>query len=109
MKTKTDLTVAKEILNQLGGNRFVAMTGAKHICGDEKSLRFQFMRNSGKYKGLIIMLNSMDTYDLKFWQQKKVKNLPLVCSSIIYTEINGIYNEDLQRIFTEKTRLNTHL
>ncbi|KKK94014.1 hypothetical protein LCGC14_2687100 [marine sediment metagenome] len=109
METQTNLSVAKEILNQLGGNRFIAMTGAKYICGDEKSLRFQFMRNSGKYKGLVIALNSMDTYDLKFWKQKKVRNLPLICSPIIYTEINGIYGDMLQEVFTSKTGLNTHL
>lgn len=109
METKTDLTVAKEILNQLGGNKFIVMIGAKYICGDEKSLRFQFMKNPGKYKGLVITLNAMDTYDLKFWKQKKIRNLPLALSPIIYDEIDGIYGDMLQEIFTSKTGLNTHL
>ena len=40
--TSTDSqTIATEILNQLGGNRFVAMTGARHIAHDAGALRFR--------------------------------------------------------------------
>ena len=43
----TDMTVAKTILAQLGGSRFVAMTGARHMAGDATSLSFGLPRFPG--------------------------------------------------------------
>ncbi len=40
-----DLTVAKTILEQLGGELFVAMTGAKNFVGTEDSLTFEVGSN----------------------------------------------------------------
>jgi hypothetical protein len=37
----TDLTVARSILDQLGGERFVAMTGARELVGSADSLTFK--------------------------------------------------------------------
>lgn len=104
METKTDLRVAKEILNQLGGNKFIAMTGAKAFSGDKNSITFQISsRNLLNAKFVKIILNVWDTYNLEFYKQRGSK--PPVLSD----SISGIYNDQLQEIFTSKTGLQTHL
>jgi hypothetical protein len=37
----TDMSVSHEILRQLGGNKFIAMTGAKNFVGSENSITFR--------------------------------------------------------------------
>ena len=37
--------VAKEILNQLGGNKFIAMTGSKQFVAGENYLAMKLTRN----------------------------------------------------------------
>ena len=59
----SNLKVAETILEQLGGNHFRMMTGAKHLAGDENSLSMRIGRNSSNSNYLKITLNSMDTYD----------------------------------------------
>ena len=104
METKTDLRVAKEILNQLGGNKFIAMTGAKAFTGDKDSLTFQISsRNKLNAKYVKIILNVWDTYNLEFYKQRGSK------PPVSVYQINGIYNDQLQEIFTRKTGLHTHL
>ena len=60
------MSVARTILEQLGGNRFCAMTGAKNLvdCGDALAMKIGRNKTSSNY--LKITLNSMDTYDMKF-------------------------------------------
>jgi len=43
-----DLTVAKTILEQLGGELFVAMTGAKNFVGTEDSLTSHLLQHACK-------------------------------------------------------------
>jgi len=59
-----DLTIATEIRNQIG-HKALYMMGAKHIAGDEKSLRFK-IRGSKRVNYIKVTLNSMDTYDIEF-------------------------------------------
>lgn len=57
--------VAKTILKQLGGNKFLAMTGAKDLFYDEKSLTFKLPKNNGKIFAYRIELDyASDTYKL---------------------------------------------
>tara|TARA_R110000787_G_scaffold217183_2_gene326064 strand:- start:1339 stop:1641 length:303 start_codon:yes stop_codon:yes gene_type:complete len=98
----SNLTVAKTILSQLGGNKFIAMTGAKNLAGDENSLSMRIGRNSSNSNYLKITLNSLDTYDLKFsrivkYQETKVQ------------EYSNVYNEMLTDIFTKHTGMYTSL
>lgn len=97
----TDLTVANEILRQLGGNRFIAMTGAKDFAGTVNSLRFRIPRSKG-INIIKIELNSMDEYDLTFSYVHGAK-------ATLVEEITGIYNDQLQEIFTRQTGLYTTL
>jgi len=98
----SNLTVAKTILSQLGGNKFVAMTGAKNLAGDEKSLSMRIGRNSSNSNYMKITLNSMDMYDIKFsrivkYQEKNIK------------EYNNVFNDMLTDIFTKHTGMYTRL
>ena len=103
METKTDLTVAKTILDQLGGNRFIAMVGARNIAGDDTSINMRIMKNKSKGNYLRIKLNSLDLYNMQFISIGKDYNL------IVRVEKNNVYAEDLQDIFTSVTGLNTRL
>ena len=98
-----DLTVAKTILQQLGGNKFIAMTGARNIFGDNNSISMKIMRNKSKAQYLIIKLNSLDLYDMQFISIDKNLN------RIIRDEKNNVYWENLQDIFKSVTGLNTRL
>ena len=60
------MSVAKTILEQLGGNKFRVMTGAKNFMGDENSLSMRIGGNSSNSNYLKITLNSWDLYDMKF-------------------------------------------
>ena len=93
----TDMTVAKTILSQLGGNRFAAMTGAKNFGATEDSLSMRIGRNKTNNNYLKITLNAMDTYDMRFCQvtrkfeEKSVK------------EFHGVFNDMLVDIFEAHT------
>jgi hypothetical protein len=94
--------VAKEILAQLGGNKFVAMTGAKNLVDGGKFLAFKLPRAKDSINYVKITLTSMDLYDIEFGriranQYKVVK------------KVDGVYNDQLQSIFTKVTGLYTRL
>ena len=99
---ESTMEIAKEILNQLGGNKFIAMTGAKNLASGDKALSFKIMRNSKRITHVKIYLNSMDTYDVTFYsiRDTKIKNQ--------YTLL-GIYGDMLQSTFTKYTGLDTSL
>ena len=90
---------AETVLQQLGGNKFRAMTGANNFTKDDNSITFKLPKAENSIKYVSITLNGMDTYDIKFTTQsgKTVK------------EANDVYAEDLRKIFTENTGLHTSL
>lgn len=101
----TDMTVARVILDQLGGNRFVAMTGAKHFTGGNAFLQFSIPTTRvGKINKVVITLNGKDLYDVGFFRM----NSKTFSIKSVKT-VNDIYAEDLQEVFTEATGLYTHL
>lgn len=105
------MQVAETILQQLGGRRFIAMTGAKHFVGGDDMLSFQIAaKNDRKIKGCRILLTPSDTYTMTFL--KKAKKDPVFGLSIgmdIASVHENVYAEDLQRIFTSETGLETRL
>lgn len=91
------MEVAKTILAQLGGSRFIAMTGAKDMMHDDKSLHFKIGKGAtNKANKVVVKLNANDLYTIQFWNIRGVK-----CVKI--EEIDGVFAGDLQRIFTAKT------
>ena len=91
----TDLTVAKTILQQLGGGgRLKAMIGASNFGGDENSLMFKIPQIKG-IMYIKITLNAMDLYDIEFMDRVgQVKD-----------SIEGIYNDQLKGAIETKTGL----
>lgn len=63
-------TVPEIILDQLGGNRFLVMTGCHHLLGDKKSLQMKIPRNASRANYLKITLEPDDTYRMEFWRYR---------------------------------------
>lgn len=96
--------VAKTILNQLNGNRFVAMTGAKDFVYSENSLTFKLGRVSNGISHVTVVLDCDDTYIVEFkkWNARRFEY------TIIARHID-IYADNLRELFTNETGLYTHL
>ena len=99
----SNMTVAKTILEQLGGNKFAMMTGAKNFGARDDSLSMRIGRNSSNSNYLKITLNSMDLYDMKFCKLTRKFEEKSV------SEYNNIYNDMLQDQFTAHTGMYTSL
>ena len=107
-KKKKDVNEArldpKQLLQQLGGNKFIAMTGAKNLTVDraKNTLHMKIGRNSKGVSHLRIKLTGADLYDMEFLQVRagnvKVK-----------AKEKGVYNDQLQKMFTKHTGMYTSL
>ena len=105
MSDKTQ--VAKTILEQLGGKRFVVMTGAKTLTSHpEGALSFRLPGGGGFTKGGInyvkVQLNALDTYDVSFLKLRgaNVKHI---------AEEKDVYADKLQEVFRLHTGLETRM
>lgn len=111
-----------EIYNQLGGNRFTAMTGSKvkyYGYNDDGYiyLMVELIKNQSKAKYLKIQYNSSDLYDLEFSRIKRTltplaKELGIKVydeETITVTKMDDVYGEDLQAMFSQVTGLSTRL
>lgn len=108
------MEIAKTILDQLGGNKFLVMTGVTHLLADGNTLRMTLPKNASKANRLYITLDSTDTYTMRFfrytpgrlnkktfaWSEDKTEEIKLV---------NGVYCDMLQEIFTAITGMATRL
>lgn len=105
-----NLVVAQTILAQLGGRRFTTMTGAKNFigCEAEKTLSFRLPSNFAKngINGVKITLDWTDTYTVEAMKITKGK-IGYKVKTI--EKRDQVYCEDLQKVFTEITGLDTHL
>lgn len=94
------LTVANEILAQLGGNRFLAMTGARNLTGSADTLSFKLPTRGINY--VSIKLEATDVYTVTFGKLRGT-NYSVACVH------SGIYADMLQGLFTRVTGVATHL
>ena len=101
-----EMQVAETILEQLGGHRFMAMTGARCFVGDWRALRFRLPGTGGFVRGGInfvrITLNDMDTYDVEFIRFRNLKTM-------IVARHDGIYADMICEVFESETGLRTSL
>jgi hypothetical protein len=100
---------ANEILHQLGGRRFIAMTGARNIMHDAGALIFSLPGRTftrGGINKVKIGLNDSDLYDLTFW---KIANKRGAFTVEEVSTASGVYFDQLQAVVTEATGLDTHL
>ena len=97
------MSVAKEILETLGGNKFRVMTGAKNFMGFSEGLVMKIGRNSSNSNYLKITLNSMDLYDMKFAKLTRMGELKSV------KEYDNVYNDSIVEVFEKHTGMYTKL
>lgn len=91
-----------EVIKQLGGGRFIAMTGAKDFFIGPKGVVFKIGRNSKGVNYVRINLNSMDTYDVEFLSVRSYKEK-------VKSTAKGIYADMLRDAFEQHTGLRTSL
>lgn len=108
------MRVADIILEQLGGNKFLAMTGANHLLSDGNTLRMNLPKNASKANRLWITLNADDTYTMNFFKftSGKLNKKTFTWTEdkkVDVKEIKGVYCDMLQDIFTSVTGMYTHL
>ena len=93
---------AETLVQQLGGNKFKMMVGAKNFGIDGKSLTFKIGRNSKGVNYVRIKLTSRDLYDIEFIQLRagKVK---------IKSKAKDVYADQLGKMFKKHTGMNVRL
>ena len=110
----TNLERATTIINQLGGNKFLAMTGSKDILALENGVRMKLQKNMSGANMLEIILDPLDTYNMRFYKYTpgRLNKKTWVYTDDKITEIedlSGVYFDQLQGIFTNITGMDTHL
>lgn len=96
---------ANLLINQLGGNRFVAMSGAKNFVLDKAAgfVAFKVGRNAAKVTHVRITLNALDLYDMEFLNIRGMNPIKTIA------EASNVYCDRLQAEFTAATGLETRL
>lgn len=92
----TETSIAKIILQQLGGNRFLIMTGAHELIDTGNGLRMTIRRNKSRAKWLKITLTPDDLYHMEF---SGVKNKDFH----VFAEFDGVYFDMMKDIFESVT------
>jgi len=101
--------VAAEILKQLGGNKFMAMTGAKEFGFCSRGLGFKIGRNSSKANYVQINYDQgKDLYTVIF-TKNTFSNKTFEMTIKELGKFEGVYCDKLQEIFTNFTGMDTHL
>jgi hypothetical protein len=99
-----NLNIANTIVAQLGGNRFIAMTGCKNFGGDSDGVTFhmpqRMCKNKAKYCTIKLDV-ATDTYTVKF--QKTVGGK---FGSLVDVSTHAlVYGDRLATLFSEVTGL----
>lgn len=98
--------IAREIINQLGGNRFAMMTGAKNFTFSQTEFSFKLPGSGGFTKNginrVVITLDPSDTYTVKFQKTRGMKITEVASHSEVYCDT-------LASIFRNETGLETRL
>jgi hypothetical protein len=102
------MQTANTILRQLGGKRFITMTGARDIFAIETGLQLKlpsrFAKDGINY--VKIEVAPSDTYTVTFGKVYTSKGMPEYKEHSVE---NLVYADNLQAIFTSVTGLDTHL
>lgn len=93
--------IALDIYNQLGGNKFAVMTGARNLFSRSDTayggMQIDF-KGSQKANRLVVLVDAMDTYTVEFWKIGRE-----TCKKV--EAFDDIYCDMLQSIFTQVTGL----
>lgn len=95
----TKMQVANEILKQMGGNKFLAMTGASNLLALESGLQFKIPTRLASNKANIvrIVLDSDDTYTMTFYKFSMKKASSEILSA------SGLFCDNIMEFFTDAT------
>ena len=97
------MEIASTILRHLGGNIFIAMTGAKNFVSDGNSLRFKVSKCKNGINYIVITLAADDTYTVCFNKIIKQTNIKEIIRH------DSVYVDNLQSVFTQETGLYTRI
>lgn len=102
----TDLTVANTILQQLGGRRFRAMTGAKDFVSSDDALSFTLPRGMAKdgINRVKVTLTPADLYHVEFYRYAPRKR-----TLEARGEFSNVFCDQLRTVFEDRTGLLTAL
>lgn len=96
-------TIAATILEQLGGNRFVAMTGANHLVAESQALTFRLARGGKDRINFVrIELKPLDEYRIDFMRWHRIDFFTIAIREHVQAE-------DLREVFESVTELRTSL
>ena len=100
--------IAATILQQIGGRRFVAMTGSRDFMDLGDGVRMNLSRNKTSANRLAITLDKeTDTYRMRFYRMTVSKHFEVKTKDIAVYE--GVYCDRWDDIFTTVTVLYTIL
>jgi len=99
-QTNNDAQIAATILKQLGGNKFIAMTGAT-VMRDDATLVVKF-KGSRIANIMYVTLNALDLYDVRICKFRG-------CEIKEVASMENAYSDMLQPFFTQITKLYTSL
>ena len=109
------MSAANIIYQQIGGNRFAAMTGSHHFLADGNTLRMQLVKNKSKANRLYITYDEvLDLYNMRFFRETigrlNYKTGMWIEGKVVEVEkIEGVYCDMLEDVFERVTGLYTHL
>lgn len=97
--------IARTILDQMGGNRFQVMTGAKNFAAIDRGLQFDIGRNGSQANRVRVTLRGDDTYDMQFIRKGGSVNPYTVLTKVgdkymgkvSEKEFNAIYDRELKK------------
>lgn len=106
--------IARTILEQLGGNRFIAMTGSKDFISDGNTLRMTLRKNKSPANRLYITLTWDDLYEMRFFHYTpgglNIKTLEWKEEKIVEVKTyTDVFFDMLQELFTEVTGMKIFL
>ena len=99
------MNVPQTIIRQLGGNKFIVMTGAHFLISSPLCLTFSLSSRTTRNKCnrvMITLIQDSDTYKVQFCKYHKFELKTI-------TTIVGVHCSELQQIFTQETGLATSL
>lgn len=100
--------IANTILQQLGGNRFIVMTGAKSFIAHDDGLSFSIGRNSKSINYVKIAIELNDLYTITF-EKRSISTKTAVLTRKVIEQIENVYFDQLQSIFQNVTGLYTRI
>ena len=101
-------TIARTILEQIGGKRFAVMTGSRDFVDMGNGLRMSLASNKTSANRLDIIYDAgADLYNMRFYRKTFSKKTFESKAKDIETH-EGIFFDMLEEVFTQVTGLYTH-